>query len=486
MAPAYLAGAFAAEPCDVRLYSELASGPLEDERLLAGLDMLVLTGLTTALDRMLHLTAYARTKNPRVVVVAGGHAVRALPRHCRRFFDYACLGDVEELRDVVREAFGPAYVREAMEPRFDLVPWVDRIGYLETSRYCNFRCTFCTLTGEGRRYQAYPLDTVRRHVEAAGRRRFFVFIDNNFYGPHHDQVRAKLELVGQLRREGWFGGWSALVTTDFFFDDENLRLARDAGCIAIFSGVESFDPLWLRRVNKSQNGRESPVALIQKTLEAGIVFLYGLVLDVATRPLADLEQELDAILATPDITLPSYASVSIPILGTPFFDECVRENRLLPHTRVRDLDGTTLSLRARDDQPRAEAFVRDLMGFRGRRGRAAEHTARFARRWRSTLGWGRVALAAYNAGILCAPVLSSAPAGWRRRARRTHVSTTEVLDGVYRPAFPVAAGFASYFRPTMLSDATGRLNEALAPDLLAGGGAQTLAGEAGRATSTRA
>src|SRR5438445_3916639 len=81
MGPAYLAGVFAPERCDLRLYSELASGPLEDESLLGWPDMLVLTGLTTALDRMLHLTAYARTKNPRVVVVAGAHAVPALPRY---------------------------------------------------------------------------------------------------------------------------------------------------------------------------------------------------------------------------------------------------------------------------------------------------------------------------------------------------------------------------------------------------------------------
>ncbi len=202
MGPAYLAGAFADEACELRLYSELASGPLEDERLLAWPDMLVLTGLTTAIDRMLHLTAYARTKNPRVVVVAGGHVVRALPRYCQGFFDYACLGDVEELREVVAEAFGRAYAREVMEPRFDLTPWIEHIGYVEASRNCNFRCTFCTLTGEDRKYQAYELDTIRRHVEAMGRRRFVVFIDNNFYGPDREHFERKLALIAELRRQG--------------------------------------------------------------------------------------------------------------------------------------------------------------------------------------------------------------------------------------------------------------------------------------------
>jgi hypothetical protein len=77
MGPVYLASAFSRECCVVRIYDEHYSGPLEDEALLGWPDMLLLTGLTVAFDRMLHLTAYARTKNPDVIVVAGGPAKRA-------------------------------------------------------------------------------------------------------------------------------------------------------------------------------------------------------------------------------------------------------------------------------------------------------------------------------------------------------------------------------------------------------------------------
>src|SRR5438132_9302636 len=93
--PVYLAGAFARERCEIGLYSELYSGPLEDEALLSWPELLVLTGMTSAFDRMLHLTAYARSKNRRLVVVAGGAAIRALPKYSARFFDHVCMGDVE-------------------------------------------------------------------------------------------------------------------------------------------------------------------------------------------------------------------------------------------------------------------------------------------------------------------------------------------------------------------------------------------------------
>jgi hypothetical protein len=61
--PVYLAGAFTRQLCEVRCYDEVSSGPLTDSSLLGWPDMLVLTGLTHCFDRMLHLTAYARSRN---------------------------------------------------------------------------------------------------------------------------------------------------------------------------------------------------------------------------------------------------------------------------------------------------------------------------------------------------------------------------------------------------------------------------------------
>ena len=55
---------------------------------------------------MLHLTAYARTKNQKLSVIAGVQRC-ARCRLSRKVFDYTCLGDIEELCQVIREALGP-------------------------------------------------------------------------------------------------------------------------------------------------------------------------------------------------------------------------------------------------------------------------------------------------------------------------------------------------------------------------------------------
>ncbi|MGH7855671.1 MAG: B12-binding domain-containing radical SAM protein [Candidatus Binatia bacterium] len=468
MAPVYLAGAFSTRDCEIRLYDEVSSGALEDESLLSWPDMLVLSGLTNSLDRMLHLTAYARTKNSKVIVVAGGPAIRALPYFTKPFFDYPCLGDIEELRDVIQDAWGKAFVSERMLPRYDLAYWMRLFACVETSRYCNFHCAFCALTGEKQRYRHYGLDYVQAQFHALGKRSRVLFIDNNFYGNSRNQFLGRLQQIKGIREAGKLSGWAALVTNDFFLNPENLRLARDAGCIGLFSGVESFDAQWLRSVHKRQNTSLPQIKLISGCLDEGILFLYGVIMDVANRRLADLRAEIDFITRTPEIALPSFLTLPIPLLGTPYFHDCLARHLLLPETKLRDMDGTTLVLKPLDPIEEVVGFIRQMIGLRGYRANLVRHSLGFVRRYGARLNRFQMATALGNAALLCADATVTAPASLLhlRRAARTHVTTTEKPDEVYHPAFRVAAPYERYFRPTKLTDAKGDLVEALAADLI--------------------
>jgi hopanoid C-2 methylase len=461
--PIYLAAAFSRELCDVRCYTELASGPLEDEHLLSWPDMIVLTGLTNGFDRMLHITAYARTKNPKVIVVAGGPAVRALPHLARRFFDYTCLGDIEELGQVIAKVFGEAYVAESMIPRYDLAYWLGRIGYAETSRNCNFRCAFCALTGEGNSYQTYDLEYVRQQILASGKRKRMFFHDNNFYGSDREYFNAKLELIQEMRRRGQFKLWAALVTNDFYRRDENLALVKESGCETLFSGLESFDNDWLRNFNKLQNTSAPQVEMVRKSLQAGVVFAYGLMLDVTTRTVADLRRELEFITGTPEITIPAFVTLSIPILGTPYFFECINRGSILPETKLRDMDGTTLLQRPLDPLHEVVRFVQDLQNLKGFRARVIKHAIGFTKLYRSKLTNMQMIFALGSGGMVCAQSLTNSLSslGWlkSRNHQRTFIRTTEQLDPTYTPAFRVDSRFERYFKPTMVTDRRGELHE---------------------------
>ena len=467
--PQFLAGGFNPDRWEIRLYNEHSHGTLEDEALMAWPDVLVLTGLISSLDRMRQLTAYVRTRHPAVVVVGGGHVVRAFPKFCATFMDYACLGDVEEIQDVIRDAFGPSFASEELFPRFDLDDWIGIVGYVESSRYCNFKCSFCTLTAEGRPYTTVGQDHLRRQFQALGKKRIVTFVDNNFYGSDRKSFHERIECAGEMRDAGWIKGWGALVTNDFFFKKDNVERAVRAGCKTLFTGVESFDTTWTAKHNKRQNNVGSQVQIIRDALEAGIAFIYGLMLDLSTRSIRHIQDELDFVMAQPDITLPCYLSMPIPIPRTPYFYDCLDDGLILPSTKIRDLDSTTVCLQTHDPLPEAARFMADLQTLRGYRSQVARHSLQFARKYRKTLTGDGMAIALASAALIEAPVLATLPRKWgRRSAPRTFVSTTEPLDRSYTPMFQIDRRYESYFEPTMLTDTQGRLGEDLAEDISEG------------------
>ncbi len=480
MAPVYLAGMFSSCRCDVRLYDELYSGPLEDQHLLSFPDMLVLTGVNVAFDRMLHITAYVKTKNPAAVVVAGGSAVRALPVFSRRFFDFVCTGDIEQLGDVIEEVFGQDHVSETFRqtgralPRYDLAYWMTTMNFVESSRNCYYRCSYCSLTAEMGRYQPYTNEYLRRQFMALGKKRMVHFLDNNFASLDQEFVLQRFGLMKDLQAAGYLNMWGAEVTSDFFLHHEYLDLARDCGCVALFCGVESFSKKALRNFRKYHNNCLPQVKMIRDCLEAGIAFLYGIVLDPTTRTLADLRQELDFIIDTPEITLPSYVTLAIPLLGTPYFYECLEQKRFLPGIKLRDLDAATLTLKPLDGIPETVRFIRDIQSFRGYKRRVVKHMLGFLRRYHNVLAWDRMAVLQYSALHLCMPKLAtvggdiSSVLGYngRHKFQRTHIGTTEALDAVYKPAFRIDSKYAAHFKPTMLTDQQGNLSEKLQADLL--------------------
>lgn len=477
MTAAYLAGIFYPGLCEIKLYDEVYSGPLESEALLSWSDMLVLTGLNTAFDRMLHLTAYARTKNRHVIVVAGGPAIRALPVYAKRFFNYCCLGDIEELGEVVEDAFGKDYVsRDFIEkgwvmPRYDLAygmpTWA---GYVESSRNCYFNCNFCSLTAEGVKYQPYDLEYLRQQFIKLGKKRLVCFLDNNFYNSDRQYFSDKMEMIKEFRKKKYFGQWCALVTGDFFLNSENIEMVQNSGCLSLFCGVETFDRQSLIHFKKHQNTKLPQVEIISKCIESGIVFCYGIVLDIANRSIDDLRQELEFIFDTPEITLPSFITLAIPLLKTPFFYECIDNNLFLPNIRLRDMDGTTILLKPHDDMMRVVDFVNDLQTLSIYRKKIINHSRRFFSRYRKTLSLEYMALALYNGLLLTKPSLATTYFGsgkinGLKKQKRTYIGSTEPLDCSYTPAFHVDAIYADYFKPTMLTDKKGNLSAQLYEDV---------------------
>ncbi len=470
LAPVLLAGFFSSEHCEIKLYNEVHSGFVEvfSPELLNWPDMVVMTGLTAAFDRLLHVAAYCRSANPNVIVVAGGHAVRVLPLYSDQFFDYTCTGDVEQIREVIRDSIGPDYLGSEFRPRYDLAYWIKLLGFAESTRNCNFRCSFCSLTGTGLKYERKSLDYLESQMEAMGKRTMFFFQDNQLAGDGPASFRSRVERVQRRRTAGQFKCWAGFVTDTFFWDEENIRLAKETGCISLFVGVESFeDNMWLKSVNKKQNNRMGQVELIQRCLEGGILFQYGLVYDPTERSVEQMNRELELILDHPEIPAPNFIFTAIPFPGTPFFHDRFERGLVLPNTKVRDLEGSTLSLMPVDGIDAGVQFVRQGRNFRGYRKRFIQHHAQFLWRYRRALSRDQLLIAALTGVAILAPGSFSSPGALlKRKTPRTHVSTTDRLDPVYTPRLRVDSRYEHYFQPTRITESTGEINPALADDAL--------------------
>jgi hypothetical protein len=206
--------------------------------------------------------------------------------------------------------------------------------------------------------------------------------------------------------------------------------------------------------------------MIRKCLEAGLFFSYGLMFDVDRRRISDLRRELDLITNTPQITLPCFITLPIPLLGSPFFYECLNSQSILPNPKLRDMDGSTLVCKPLDPIDDVVAFLGEMMTLRGYRWRVFKHSVNFVKNYHSTLNRTQLSVELVNAALLCAYSLATAPATplvpTRRGRSRTYVSTTEILDAVYTPAFRIESRYESYFRPTMVTDAGGQLSQEVA------------------------
>ncbi|KZM50023.1 hypothetical protein [Labrenzia sp. OB1] len=463
MAPYYLAGYFDPDLVEVKVWDEVFHGALLNRRLLEWPDMVVFTGLTAAFDRARQLAAYCRHFTPQVVSVIGGPIARALPALCDQVFDYTCQGDVEEIGAVIEAVFSADHVADRTAPRFDLTAPTMGVGYLETTRNCNFACSFCSLSGEGRAYSAHSEASIDGQLGAMGKAFGVMVLDNNFYGNNRSSFEWRVGKIGERWRQGQFRGWGALVTGDFFKRPENLKLMADNGCKALFSGVENLDPAVLRTFNKKQSLASDPLSLTQACAEHGMFFDYGVIIDFAQQTVAEVDDQVSGILSDPRIPLPGLLSLTIPIAGTPYFDEAARAGRLMPNVLLSDLDGQKLVEWPQEPLEKVTPFLRDLLKFRGRKMALSRHAFRHAWHWRKHLGWEQTVLSAVrplhrfggNFGL-------GSPRQMRQSFREpalTYSVMTDTLRAAYRPLHRLPSQFAKDFEPLRVTDETGALSD---------------------------
>lgn len=195
-----------------------------------------------------------------IKVIMGGPHATLLPDEVRKQCDYIVIGEAENtwpqfLEDFYVEKPKKEYLSKDV-PSLENIPIPQRDligrryftkGAVFATRGCPYNCSYCNLKQIYHDcFRKRPIDEVIKDIRTINNR-YFVFWDDNLFA---DKTYAK-ELFFNLRKLN--KKWAAQVTLKDCDDRELLALAKEAGCIYLFIGLESFSEETLRYANKEIN-----------------------------------------------------------------------------------------------------------------------------------------------------------------------------------------------------------------------------------------
>ena len=223
-----------------------------------------------------------------IPVVLGGYHPTAMPQEAKQHADAVVMGEAEVawpklLEDVekgrLKEFYGGKKVDGGTIPpaRRDLNGYHSFFAAVQATRGCPYKCEFCQMTGFG--------DTLHRKrnvaevVREIGRipHRIFWFHDASLtINPRYTKILFR-EMIERGIRKKWIAFGNAAILSR---DEEFLKLAKRAGCVAWMVGLESISQKALdEEVKKGGNTTEKIPKTIEKIEKEGMEvwasFIFG-------------------------------------------------------------------------------------------------------------------------------------------------------------------------------------------------------------------
>jgi len=272
-------------------------------------------------------------------MVCGGSYPSLLPDEAAQHFDAVVIGQGDQvwpqLLNDFRRGDLKQFYRGNPEVPPETVPFARRellhpkgysiLNTIQATRGCPFSCTFCTSYAVYPGFSALPVERVVREIDQLEggvlQRKIFAFLDNNLMADPLWSKRLFREMT-PLRKF-----WITQATFSITKDQELVKLAAKSGCKLIFFGLESFNTLSLRSVNKSHNTVERYRDGIKLLHDCGISVSAGIIFgfDDDHKDIFSLTLEHCIELGIDIIG----ANILVPYPGTAIFEQLDREDRII-------------------------------------------------------------------------------------------------------------------------------------------------------------
>jgi len=276
------------------------------------------------------------------LVCMGGPICNVLPERCRPHCDVLFEGEGEYiwkqfLADWREGTHRDHYVqadkidmRDSPAPRVELLK-VDRyrLGCVQTTRGCPFKCEFCDIiVTYGRKVRAKPVAHVIAELQqwADHGVDFVTLADDNLVGDRA-YCRQMLRAVADWNRARAVPiSLFAEMSVDAVRDPELLELCRQANITEMFLGVETPRKAGLRETLKMQNVATDLVSAVKTIQSYGMVTVAGMIIGFDSDDAAIFEDQYAFL---------QEAGIPIVMLGllqaiprTPLYERLERTGRL--------------------------------------------------------------------------------------------------------------------------------------------------------------
>ncbi|ERK28800.1 B12-binding domain-containing radical SAM protein [Clostridium intestinale] len=295
-------------------------------------DLVAITVNTSNASHCYNISKVFREKGSKVVM--GGPHATLLPEEVKKNCDYIMIGEGELIWPEFLEDFynGKAkkeYICKEV-PNLNNIPIARRDliygrhftkGAVISSRGCPYKCSYCNLKQiYCEPYRTRPVEEVIEEIKKI-KSRYFVFWDDNFWGDT-DYSKILLKELKKLNKR-----WAAQVTLERCKDENLLKLAKEAGCVYLFVGIESFSKESLMSVNKGINNVDKYKSIIDNVHSNGICIQAGIIFGFDTDRKDVFKRTLDACnkLGIDGVTV----SILTPLPKTPIYEQLKEEGRLL-------------------------------------------------------------------------------------------------------------------------------------------------------------
>jgi anaerobic magnesium-protoporphyrin IX monomethyl ester cyclase len=232
--------------------------------------------------------------------------------------DYDFLAKYSKIDNFIRSPL--ERVDFAQDPRTFQPHRKDKLmATLLTAKGCVARCTFCHRWDKG--YRSFPADQIISHIKMLKEKYnvgFITFSDENF-GSDRRQIEELLPKLKELDVLWQVGGVRVRS-----MNLPLLQRMKDAGCVAVYYGMETGSPTLLKVMEKNATVEDN-LAAVKATKEAGLSTIYQIVLAMPGETDQTVSETTDFLKkATQDIFESPRSRMSInytqALPGTPVYE----------------------------------------------------------------------------------------------------------------------------------------------------------------------